>query len=73
MAVAMTVSPQDSERLLPMLERHIALYGKAPRQVACDGGDAGRGNMRGAKACRVRDMAFHRKCELSIEDMVTSR
>jgi IS5 family transposase len=24
-------NPADSERLLPMLERHIAFYGQAPR------------------------------------------
>ncbi|ESY84716.1 hypothetical protein X738_33485, partial [Mesorhizobium sp. LNHC209A00] len=30
-------NPADSERLLPMLERHIAFYGKAPRQAAADG------------------------------------
>ena len=29
-------NPADSERLLPMLERHIAFYGQAPRQAAAD-------------------------------------
>ena len=27
-------NPADSERFLPMLERHIAFYGRAPRQTA---------------------------------------
>ena len=31
-------NPADSDRLMPMLERHIALYGAAPRQAAADGG-----------------------------------
>ncbi len=31
-------NPADSERFLPMLKRHIALYGEAPRQTAADGG-----------------------------------
>ena len=35
-------NPADSERLLPMLERHIAFYGQAPRQAAADGGYASR-------------------------------
>jgi len=35
-----TGNPADSERFLPMLERHIAFYGKAPRQAAADGGFA---------------------------------
>ena len=66
-------NPADSERLLPMLERHIAFYGQAPRQAAADGGFASRDNLRQAKAQGVRDMAFHKKCGLRIEDMVSSR
>jgi transposase, IS5 family len=66
-------NPADSERLLPMLERHIALYGQAPRQAAADGGFATRDNLRQAKDCGVRDMAFHKKRGLRIEDMVSSR
>jgi len=65
-------NPADRERLLPMLERHIALYGRAPRQAAADGGYASRDNLGAAKACGVRDMAFHKKSGLKIEDMVRS-
>jgi hypothetical protein len=43
-------NPADSERLLPMLERHIAFYGQAPRQAAADGSFASRDNLRQAKA-----------------------
>jgi transposase, IS5 family len=68
-----TGNPADRERLLPMLKRHIALYGKAPRQAAADGGYASRDNLAQAKACGVRDMAFHKKSGLTIEDMVKSR
>jgi transposase, IS5 family len=66
-------NPADRERLLPMLERHIAFYGAAPRQAAADGGYASRANLSGAKAWGVRDMAFHKKSGLRIEDMVRSR
>jgi transposase, IS5 family len=66
-------NPADSERLLAMLERHRALYGQAPRQAAADGSYASRDNLRQAKACGVRDMAFHKKGGLGIEDMVRSR
>ena len=38
-------NPADRERLLPMLKRHIALYGKPPRQAAADGGYASRDNL----------------------------
>ncbi len=66
-------NPADSERLLPMLERHIALYSRPPRQAAADGSYASRDNLRQAKARGVRDMAFHKKGGLRIEDMVRSR
>ena len=66
-------NPADSERLLPMLERHIALYGQAPRQAAADGSFASRDNLAAAKAQGVRDMAFHKRGGLSIEAMVRSR
>jgi IS5 family transposase len=66
-------NPADSERLLPMLERHIAFWGAAPRQAAADGGFASRANLAAAKARGVQDMAFHKKGGLRIEDMVRSR
>jgi IS5 family transposase len=66
-------NPADSGRLLPMLERHIALYGKPPRQAAADGSYASRDNLSQAKARGVRDMAFHKRAGLKIEDMVRSR
>ncbi len=67
-----TGNPRDSDRLLPMLQRHIAFYGQAPRQAAADGGFASRDNLAQAKAWGVRDMAFHKTAGLRIEDMVRS-
>jgi transposase, IS5 family len=32
-----TGNPADTERFLPMLDRHIALYGRPPRQATADG------------------------------------
>jgi IS5 family transposase len=66
-------NPADSERLVPMLERHIAFWDAAPRQAAADGGFASRDNLAAAKARGVQDMAFHKKAGLRIEDMVRSR
>ncbi|WP_095088125.1 ISNCY family transposase [Mesorhizobium sophorae] len=66
-------NPADSDRLLPMLERHIDIYGQAPRQAAADGGFATRDNLVKAKAWGVSDMAFHKKAGLRIEDMVRSK
>ena len=68
-----TGNPADSERFLPMLERHIAFYGEAPRQAAADGGFATRHNLSQAKARGVHDVAFHKKAGLRVEDMVKSR
>lgn len=65
-------NPADSDRLLPMLERHVGIWGQAPRQAAAGGGYASRGNLSQAKACGVSDMAFHKKAGLRIEDMVRS-
>ena len=55
-----------------MLERHIAFYGKAPRQTAADGGFASRHNLARAKALSVHDAAFHKKAGLRVIDMVKS-
>ena len=65
-------NPADSERFLPMLTRHIAFYGAAPRQAAADGGFASRHNLSEAKALGVSDLAFHKKAGLRIKDMVKS-
>jgi transposase, IS5 family len=65
-------NPADSERFLPMLKRHLAFYGEAPRQAAADGGYASRDNLAQAKALGVHDMAFHKKAGLRIKDMVKS-
>ena len=65
-------NPADSERFLPMLNRHIGFYGEAPRQTAADGGFASRHNLGEAKALGVRDVAFHKKAGLRVTDMVKS-
>ncbi|MER9124869.1 ISNCY family transposase [Mesorhizobium sp. M0959] len=65
-------NPRDSDRLLPMLERHIGIWGQAPGQAAADGGFASRDNLATALTLGVRDMAFHKKAGLRIEDMVRS-
>lgn len=65
-------NPSDTDRFLPMLDRHIDLYGKAPRQMAADGGYASGDNLQGAKARNVTDVIFHKKRGLNIEDMAKS-
>ena len=65
-------NPADVDRLLPMLDRHIDVYGKAPRQMAADGGYASVENLREAKAREVDDVVFHKKRGLHVEDMAKS-
>ena len=65
-------NPADSERFMPMLERHIANYGRAPRQMAADGGYASIENLREAKKLLVKDVAFHKKRGLRVEEMAKS-
>jgi len=66
-------NPADAERFLPMLDRQIACCGVAPRQIAADGGYASLDNLKAARARGVRDVAFHKKRGLAVEDMVKSR
>lgn len=65
-------NPADSERFLPMLDRHIDTYGKAPRQMAADGGYASVENLQEAKASKVDDVVFHKKRGLKVEEMAKS-
>jgi len=66
-------NPADSERFLPMLERHIARQDTVPRQTASDGGYASIANLEQAKALGVHDVVFHKKRGMAIEDMAKSR
>jgi IS5 family transposase len=65
-------NPADSARFMPMLERHIEHYGRAPRQMAADGGYASIDNLHQAKARQVKDVAFHKKRGLKVDEMVKS-
>ena len=71
--VVETGNPADAERFLPMLERQILRCGVPPRQVAADGGYASQDNLTAAKARGVKDVAFHKRRGLALEDMVKSR
>src|SRR5499433_1609886 len=55
-----------------MLDRHIARTGASPRQTAADGGYASRANLAAAKARGIADVAFHKKCGITITEMVKS-
>ena len=65
-------NPADSDQFIPMVDRHIDNYGKAPRQAAADGGYASKENLEAAKQRDIKDVAFHKKRGLAILDMVKS-
>jgi|SaaInlV_120m_DNA_4_1040238.scaffolds.fasta_scaffold00924_10 IS5 family transposase len=65
-------NPADTDKCIPMLERHIDHYGQAPRQMAADGGYASIDNLAAAKGLNVKDMAFHKKRGLAVENMTKS-
>ena len=67
-----TGNPTDSDQFIPMVDRHIDNYGKAPRQVAADGGYASKENLETAKQREIKDVAFHKKRGLEILDMAKS-
>jgi len=65
-------NPADSTLAVKMIDRHRDLYGRPPCQVAADGGYASRDNLREIKKRGVDDVAFAKRCGLSINDMVKS-
>lgn len=65
-------NPADQTLVARTLERHIDLFGQAPRQAAFDGGFASKENVRRAKEFGVEDIAFHRKSGMEVTEMVRS-
>jgi IS5 family transposase len=53
-------NPADSRRLLPMIKRIQADYGKLPRQVAADEGYARKGNISEAKSLGIKVVGLTR-------------
>lgn len=55
-----------------MVERQMEIYGRVYQKTAADGSYASISNLEQAKSEGIQDVAFHKKCHLSIEDMVKS-
>lgn len=72
-AVIEAGNPADTESFVPMIERHIDQYGQAPQDLATDGGYASRDNLDEAKAFGVKNVAFHKKKGIGIEEMTKDR
>lgn len=65
-------NPADSTLAEQMVDRHIDIVGKAPMQVAYDGGFMSKSNLDSIKAKGVIDVAFSKARTLKITDMVRS-
>ena len=65
-------NPADSDQFIPMVDRHIEHYGKAPRQAAADGGYASKENLETAKQRNIKDVVFHKKRGLTVLEMAKS-
>lgn len=65
-------NPADSTLAEQMIDRHIEITGKPPRQAAYDGGFTSKANLVAIKAKGVEDVAFSKARTLQITDMVRS-
>jgi IS5 family transposase len=65
-------NPADSTLAEQMINRHIEISGKAPRQAAFDGGFTSKDNLKSIKGKGVSDVAFSKARTLQITEMVRS-
>jgi transposase, IS5 family len=65
-------NPADATLAKGMIERQKVLFGKAPKQVAFDGGFAAIANVTEIKALDVQAVVFHKRRGIEIEHMARS-
>jgi IS5 family transposase len=65
-------NPADATLAEQVIDRHIAILGKAPNQAAFDGGFTSKANLEALKAKGVSDVSFSKARSLSVTDMVRS-
>jgi len=65
-------NPADSTLAEQMIDRHIEIMGRAPKQAAYDGGFTSKPNLDAIKAKGVEDVAFSKARSIPVADMVRS-
>jgi IS5 family transposase len=65
-------NPADSTLCESMIDRQIEIFAGPPRQAVFDGGFASKQNLAALKAKGVEDVAFSKRVQLAIRDMVKS-
>jgi IS5 family transposase len=71
-ALLLRGNPADSQQVKPLLARQCELVGRYPRQASFDGGFACPDHLKWVQDQGVQDVAFAKKCGLTIENMVSS-
>lgn len=66
-------NPSDSALATRTIERHKKLFGAPPRQASFDGGFASKSNLLAIKKLGVKDVVFHKRCGIAVEDMTSSK
>ncbi len=62
-------NPADTERYVPILKEHDALYGQLPKTVFADGGYASRDNVKKSKDLGIKQVVFHKKKGITLRAM----
>ncbi len=70
--VVLEGNPADSTLAQQMIERQGEIYQRPPRQAVFDGAFASRDNLNAIKSKGVQDVAFAKRAQLAISDMVRS-
>ena len=65
-------NPPDASLALEMMKRHAEIFGYPPDQAAFDGGFASKDNLDHLKEFGIEDVAFSKRRELAVLDMVRS-
>jgi IS5 family transposase len=65
-------NPVDTSLAVKMMKRHADIFGYPPEQAAFDGGFASRDNLDDLKQFGIEDVAFSKRRELEVLDMVRS-
>lgn len=65
-------NPGDVTLTKTIVERHVEIFGRAPRQAAFDGAFASQANLAFIKELGTQDVVFGKPCGLGIHDMAKS-
>lgn len=65
-------NPGDVTLTKTIVERHVEIFGRPPRQAAFDGAFASKANLASIKEMGARDVVFGKPCGLGIHEMAKS-